>query len=126
LFYWTPDLPEIVVKQAQEIKRCAEQSPYVKQRISNPGHIGEMRSILHPIIYPSYITIPFTAGKANVGSIKRPMDGWFWNSGESALTQNYLEGIEYLNQNINKLYFSGGEDIYHGGYTCMASNYYRL
>jgi len=29
-FYWTPDMPEIVVKQAQDIKRNCEENPWAK------------------------------------------------------------------------------------------------
>lgn len=124
-FYWTPNMPEIVVKQAQEIKRMAELNPVIKQSVSSHSHLDKMRNVLHPIIYPSYVHIPFQTAKSNVGSIKRPIDKWFWDTASDLVKNNYLEGIKYLDQNIDSLHFNG-VDIYSGGLSGIASDFYRL
>jgi len=124
-FYWTPAMPEIVVKQAQEIKRIAENNPAVKIAISQHQHIGKMRDVLHPIIYPVYVKLPFQADKISVGNVRRPADNWFWKTATDELKHNYLNAIKYLDQTIDQSHFSG-VDIYHGGFSSLASDYYRL
>ena len=124
-FYWTPDMPEIVVKQAQEIKRYAEMVPAIKYQISNHMHVEKMREVLHPVIYPAYVKLPFVTGKISVAQIKRTADNWFWQTASDTIQHNYLEAIEYLNQNIDSLYFNGN-NIYSGGFTNLFSEYYRL
>jgi hypothetical protein len=124
-FYWTPEMPEIVVKQAQEIKRYAELIPAVKYQISNHVHIGEMRGVLHPIIYPPYVKLPFQTKKLSAGDVRRPADNWFWKTATDELKHNYLNAIEYLNQTIDRSYFTG-KNIYSGGLASCHSEFYRL
>ena len=79
-FYWTPDMPEIVVKQAQEIKQRAEQNNQIKQilRQTESLSLDQLRATLHPIIYPSKdVEVLFQTKKPN-SDIKRKMDDWFW------------------------------------------------
>lgn len=101
-FYWTPDMPEIVVKQAQLIKQTCEQNPMVKQMISKTRsvQIGEFRDILHPIIYPPHVQAEWRTEKPG-SQVVRPMDEWFWVNASKKVQQNYLEVIDYLKQNID-------------------------
>lgn len=104
-FYWTPDLPEIVVKQAQEIKRACELDPAKKEMWAKSFeiHVGEFRSVMHPIIYPPKITPKFQVEKPS-SSVMRSMDDWFWSTASDEIKHNYLEVINYLEKNINLKY----------------------
>lgn len=99
-FYWTPDMPEIVVKQAQDIKRNCETNPWAKFMASKSleTHIGEYRAVLHPVIYPSDVTVEFQTEKPSTNII-RAMDDWFWATASDTIKQNYLQTIKYLEQN---------------------------
>jgi len=101
-FYWTPDMPEIVVKQAQDIKRNCEISPWAKFMASQSlkRHISEYRSVLHPVIYPPDVTVEFQTQKPS-SRIFRQMDRWFWETASETARQNYTSTIDYLNSNID-------------------------
>jgi hypothetical protein len=101
-FYWTPDMPEIVVKQAQEIKKNCENNPVAKFMASEIliRHISEYRPIIHPIIYPHDVIMEFQAEKPS-SNIIRPMDNWFWETASEKAKNNYKTAIDYLGQQIN-------------------------
>jgi hypothetical protein len=101
-FYWTPDMPEIVVKQAQEIKKLCESNAWAKFMVSQSlqRHISEYRPILHPVIYPDYVCEQFQTEKPST-HILRPMDKWFWETAPKNITGSYLKVIDYLKQHTN-------------------------
>jgi hypothetical protein len=109
-FYWTPDMPEIVVKQAQEIKKLCEQNTWAKFMISQSlvKHISEYRPVLHPVIYPDYVCEKFQTEKPST-HIMRPMDKWFWETANKKVQGNYLSAIEYIKQQTNSKHMIKGD-----------------
>lgn len=124
-FYWTPDMPEIVVKQAQLIKQQCEKDPWTRYMISEIfiRHISEYRPVLHPIIYPSDVTVEFQTEKPST-KIKRDMDRWFWTTSSEKIKNNYLEAIHYLGSNIDDKYKINGDIEY--GISSHKTRFYRL
>jgi len=124
-FYWTPDMPEIVIKQAQLIKQQCEKDPWTRQMISEifVRHISEYRPVLHPIIYPSDVTVEFQTEKPST-KIKRDMDRWFWSTASEKIKNNYLEAIHYLGYNIDDKYKIKGDIEY--GIGSHKTRFYRL
>lgn len=124
-FYWTPDMPEIVVKQAQEIKKACELDK-VKQVLWSQTfdkHIGEYRTAMHPIIYPGVGTPIFQTEKPP-STIIREMDSWFWETASSNAKNNYLQAMNYLKDNIDPMY--GIKQDVHNGITSTNSRMYKL
>ena len=114
-FYWTPDLPEIVIKQAQMIKQAAENSVFIKEVVKNSTrlHAEKLRDVLHPIIYCHEANeIGFQVGKPS-SQVYRPMDKWFWAPEFKIAQQNYINVINYLGTNIRTEFFSQG-NVYKG------------
>jgi len=104
-FYWASDLPEIVVKQAQEIKKHAEFDIHIRTMLSQimQRHIGEYRSILHPIIYPSHTAPIFQTSKENHSSTKkRGKENWFWEVANNNIKYNYQNTEIYLKENLKR------------------------
>lgn len=101
-FYWTPDMPEIVIKQSQEIKKNCERNLRARFMATQTGkiHISEFRAVLHPVIYPAEVEVYFQTEKPS-SSIVRPMDSWFWSISDDKMRQNYFETIKYLTDNID-------------------------
>ena len=124
-FYWTPDMPEIIIKQAQEIKRNCELNPYAKFMASQTltRHISDYRPILHPVIYPAEVTVDFQTEKPTT-KIIRPMDDWFWATSSERVKNNYLNTIAYLKTNTNNNHMIKG-DI-ENGIASHKSKFYRL
>lgn len=135
LFYWSPDLPEMMIKQAHVIKRYLENSNINSRFISEtPSHlackkIGSQRLWLsnhglHSLIYPTWDVDTFTAGKTP-SSIISPATHWFANleksnlarSGWEAIMQHWWKGLPdyWRNDPIN---------IYKGIKGCLSKPYY--
>jgi hypothetical protein len=124
-FYWTPDMPEIVIKQAQEIKRHYDSNPLIKwmAEASLTKHITEYRDILHPVIYPNYTCEKFQTEKPST-HILRPMDNWFWQTASEKVQHNYLNTIDYLEKNTNPKYMIKNTIQY--GIAAHKSKFYKL
>jgi hypothetical protein len=118
-------MPEIVIKQAQEIKKKCEEDIIVKYMFSKTfsKHISEFRTVMHPIIYPLDLTIDFQTDKPSTNII-RPMDDWFWETATESVKRNYLEVINYFKENIDSS-FGIREDITNG-LSAHNSMFYKL
>ena len=104
LFYWSPDLPEIVVKQAQEVKKHAELDIHIKHMLSKimERHIEEYRGILHPIIYPPHTEPKFQTAKGSPTTKQRKKEDWFWQTAGQNIQHNYQDTINYLKSSLKK------------------------
>jgi hypothetical protein len=124
-FYWTPDMPEIVVKQAQEIKRYCDIDDFarMKMKLSLERHISEFKSILHPIIYPPQVTTGLQTEKPT-SKIIRPMDQWFWKSANDKVIGNYMAAINYLRDRTNPDHMIDGS--IDNGLAAHLSKFYKL
>jgi hypothetical protein len=123
-FYWTPDMPEIAVKQAQEVKLHCELNHNIRNIVCNTNiPIGELRSILHPIIYPSMPEVPFQVAKSSHEAVRKK-DRWFWETASESQKFNYQLAINYLNDNINSEHFKSGDIGL--GMNCHLSKLYKL
>ena len=92
LFYWTPDLPQIVIKQGHMVKNYLEQnysnSPFVStvktdlayKKVNGVRH-WLTKDGLHAIIYPNY-QLALTAAKP-ANTIVTERDIWFYSMEQS-------------------------------------------
>jgi hypothetical protein len=110
-FYWSRDLPELVIKQAQEIKAACEIDPIKKEFWSKSMkiHVGEFRSIMNPIIYPEMEVPSFQTGKPENNFNRGLLDSWFWETATDSMKSNLFDGIGYLKNSISKNRFIGGD-----------------
>jgi hypothetical protein len=104
LFYWTPDLPEMIVKQAHTLLKFAETCDMQEFYQSKPNRYGYNRKIKQYItsaaakiiLYPKWDPTTFNNGKpTNVVFSER--DSWFWNGN--------TDGRSVLDP-LNKRYFA--------------------
>ena len=126
-FYWTPDCPELVVKQAQEIKKRCELDLAMKNYATESVrvHIGKFKELLHSTIYPEHVndSIVFQTEKPIIEVI-RPMDQWFWATADKKIQDNYLETIKYLGNNIDPAHCINGN--INNGFQAHLSRGYQL
>ena len=125
LFYWTPDMPEIVIKQCQEIKKNCEADrakQYLWSQMHNL-HISAFRSTMHPIIYPGQETPEFQTDKPT-SSVRRWQDQWFWDTASDRVIGNYMSVIGHLKKYIDD-YQAIDNDIMNG-LQGHCSPYYKL
>jgi hypothetical protein len=118
-------MPEIVIKQAQDIKRHCEQNTWAKFMASEAltRHISEYRPVLHPVIYPDYTCEQFQTEKPST-HIMRPMDNWFWQTATDTVKGNYLNTIKYLENNTNSKYMIKNDINY--GIAAHKTKFYKL
>jgi hypothetical protein len=97
-FYWARDFPEIVVKQAQEVKKHAEFDPHLRIMLNQimKRHIGDYRSLLHPIIYPKHTEPEFQTSKESFNKGYRKREKWFWEVADNNMKYNFQNTESYL------------------------------
>lgn len=111
-FYWTPDLPEIVLKQSHIIKNwfSLPQNQYLQYLVRWPNHSIAHRttyeSVVKPLIYPDYNPTTFQVAKPT-NSFYNEMDFWFYtNFKETKVYQIWQAGLNLLVDNIDEKYFN--------------------
>jgi len=101
-FFWTPDFPEIVIKQAQDIVAHCKVSDNKRNLWSKSliKHIGEYRSVMHPIIYPGLDKRKFQTEKTIQGLPRDGTHDWFWEMAPIHVQNNYTKIFPYLDKII--------------------------
>ena len=111
-FYWTPDFPEILVKQAQIIKNwfSMPQNHHLQHLLHWPNHGFNKRTVyeymVKSLIYPTYDSNTFQVAKSS-NNIYSEMDQWFHtNFADTQLYQSWQAGVNYILDNINEEHVS--------------------
>lgn len=111
-FYWTPDLPEIVHKQAHIIKNwfSLPQNTFLQYLVRWPNHSIANRTayeqMVKPLIYPDYDPATFQVAKPT-NSFYNEMDFWFYKNFQG--TDSYKKwqaGLDLLVRNIDDKFFN--------------------
>jgi len=110
-FYWTPDFPEITVKQTHMIRRWFEmpQNKYLKHLLYWPNNSVSQRTayeqIVKSIVYPQYDQSTWQTSKPS-NSFYNEMDTWFYvNFKETRLYDVWQAGLKFLVDSIDSKYF---------------------
>jgi hypothetical protein len=124
-FYWTPDLPEIVVKQAQEIKKACIANDTVKDLFTKTtkSEVGIFRTVMQSIIYDMNHAPIFQTNKPPI-SAGEILNKWFFEGQDKRIVDNYTYALEHIGKQINNKFFS--KNIMHNGYQSILSKFYKL
>lgn len=111
-FYWSPDLPELICKQAHMIKNWFDlpHNKYLQHLARWPNYSFSQRTtfehIVKPLIYPDYDPTTFQTSKPT-NSFYNEMDYWFYtNFKETEAYKSWQAGLKYLVDNIDAKYFN--------------------
>lgn len=111
-FYWTPDLPELICKQAHIVKNWFDQpvNKYLQHILRWPNYSLSQRatyeSIIKPLVFPEYDPSTFQVSKPS-SSFYNEMDAWFYpNFQEWDYYQAWQAGLKYLENKIDPRYFN--------------------
>ena len=106
-FFWTPDMPEIVCKQAHMIKQWFDmsQNQNVRHLVTAPHGNANMRTtyeqIAKSIIYPDYDLTTWQTDKPT-SSFYNEMDHWFHiNFKDTKFNQVWAAGLDFLVDNVD-------------------------
>jgi len=129
-FYWAPDLPEIVVKQAHMIRNWFEKHPELKPIILWPNHDFIKRQtyevLIKTIIYPEWDLSIFQCQKPD-SPVWCQWDDWFFTGySQSKMYQSWYKGIEYIEKNVDKKYLNYTFDNRFNGFVGMINGHFYL
>ena len=110
-FFWSPELPEIVCKQAHIIRTWFEMpgNRGLQHLLRWPNyslnHRATYESIIKPLIFPEYDPTTFQCSKPP-SSFYNEMDAWFYNNfHENNFYKAWQAGLRYLENKIDPKYF---------------------
>lgn len=130
-FYWTPDLPELLCKQAHTIRKWFDlpTNAYLQHLARWPNYSFAQRTtfehIIKPLLYPDYDPATFQTSKPT-NSFYNEMDFWFYtNFQDTHVYQTWQAGLKYLVDNIDPKYFNNelGRPV---GFVGFISPFYYL
>jgi hypothetical protein len=136
LFYWSPDLPKIVIKQCHLIKNYLSNDlvttlPFVSQEKSDLAYrtINGVKHWLnnhgiHSLIYPNWDINTFSNGKPN-SIIFSDRDIWFYNiENENHIKKNWAVGLDKLWKILPDYWKNTPDDLNNGLKACWSKEYY--
>jgi hypothetical protein len=130
-FYWSPDLPELVIKQCHMIANWFEQpgNSALKTILRWPNHDISQRTtyemIVKSIIYPDYDFTTFQTIKPN-SSFKTEIDSWFYKNYQGTHAHHiWTAGLDFIKQNINDRWFNHKFDQ-QDGFMGFISPFYKI
>jgi hypothetical protein len=130
-FYWTPDMPELLCKQAHIIRKWFDlpSNKYLQHLARWPNYSFAQRTtfehIVKPLLYPDYDPATFQTSKPT-NSFYNEMDHWFYtNFQETRAYQVWRAGLDHLVKNIDPKYFNNemGRPV---GFVSFISPFYYL
>jgi len=130
-FYWTPDLPELLCKQAHIIRKWFDlpSNRYLQHLARWPNYSFAQRTtfehIIKPLLYPDYDPATFQTSKPT-NSFYNEMDQWFYqNFQETRAYHVWKAGLEHLINTIDPKYFNNemGRPV---GFVSFISPFYYL
>jgi hypothetical protein len=111
-FFWSPDLPEISVKQAHLVRKWFNLpvNQDLQHLVRWPNHSNIQRttyeSLVKPLVYPDYDPLTFQVCKPATNFYSE-MDFWFYdNFKDHKLYNSWIAGINFVERNIDKKYFN--------------------
>ena len=135
LFFWTPNLPKLIIKQGHLIKN------YLRKNLSISSEISQYKSDLayitvhekrhwlsvngmHSLIYPNYKIGTLSAPKPS-SIIISPRDSWFFNMNANARPlQVWRMGVEKLWQTLPDYWKNNPKNLSQGIKLCVSPKYY--
>lgn len=129
-FYWTPDMPEIVVKQAHMIRKWFDLNPALKSILSWPNfswtHRNTYETITRSIIYPHWNFSRFQVDKPRF-TVYCEWDDWFFKHfSDGWVYQNWMKGIDHVKSNVDQKYLSYTFDQTFNGFVGMINGFFAL
>jgi hypothetical protein len=117
LFYWTPDLPEMLVKQCHEIKKwfLHPQNKSFNRildeaRIKDPHFRTMYETLLKGIIYPDYNLETFQCHKPTRSTLQE-WDFWIKDFSDTQGYNVWQEGLRYISQNVDQAFLESDNKL---------------
>jgi hypothetical protein len=136
MFYWTPDLPELIIKQAHVLKRYMKSlpatSPFLTKEKLDRNPVITINGVphwlkydgIHTALYPKWHPRPFQVKPDSL--IFSPRDNWFFQLPDTDIAkQTWRQGLEYRWQHTPDLLKANKNSLWHG-FKVLTSRPYNI
>ena len=128
-FYWTPDFPEIVIKQCQVLKEKCENDLLLKLSLVHGATVSnDLTRWINYAIYDKNVTVlnsMFQTEKFKWASNGQP-NNWFFNSGNDTVIGSYADFLKDVTTNISDEHFAGRDGPYGTDKNVVSRSSYRF
>jgi hypothetical protein len=104
-FYWSPDLPQMLIKQAHMVKKLYDLKPHLAHlatfKKKNPDERELERDLSREAVYPYWRREIFQNRKPS-GSFFKEFDQWFFEQATESAKACWWEGFNFLISSIDK------------------------
>jgi hypothetical protein len=104
-FYWSPDCPELLIKQAHTVKKFFESNPQFLHLATFKKKTFEERelyqNLVRNIIYP-YWRREIFQNKKSSNVFFKDFDQWFFNLATDSAKSRWWDGYQYVLSAVNK------------------------
>ena len=126
-FYWTPNMPQIAIKQSHLILKYLK-STGMTSILPIVGHAGsfqmmEYYQLIHPVIYPNWDTNTWQIKKSK-SVVRDEFSQWFFDFAPDRSQQQWKSGIDQISRSINPRFFNDN-DVWKG-LVVNFSKHYRI
>jgi hypothetical protein len=126
-FYWSPNLPQLVVKQAHLIYNYLKQTNQLNT-LTHLGtkasfHVSDYYQMIHPIIYPSWNTQTWQIKKPT-SSVRDEVGKWFFDLAPAETQKKWTEGIQEMERQVGQRWFNN--QTVHDGLIGSYSKFYAV
>jgi len=109
-FYWTPDLPKMIVKQSHTVMKHFMKNPNLLHLIQDADkfgwHIEEYYDIVNSLIYPGWNPKTFQVKKPTSPTFNE-LDKWFMDA-DTPERKIWLEGLREVEQIVGPEWLNAG------------------
>jgi hypothetical protein len=113
-FYWTPDMPSIVIKQAHMLKQFFENNPALKSYVENADqaewsqkYSEKYFDVVKRIVYPTFN--PNTWQTKKISSLVfSENDSWFFENSDATAKKYWLAGVKEVDRIVDSRWFNQG------------------
>jgi hypothetical protein len=129
-FYWTPDLPKLVIKQAHILKKFFESHPGLKYCVENSDqaawaklHKTQYLDIVKRLMYPGFNADVWQTNKISSLTYTEH-DNWFIKDSTLTANQIWQAGLRTLQKTLDPKFFNGGK--VDNGYVGTWSKWHKI
>lgn len=130
LFYWTPDMPEIIVKQSHMIRQWFEMNSHLKPILQWPNSDYTKRQVyelvVRGIVYPEWDFNTFQCPKTS-SPVYCEWDDWFFKEFKGTkIYDSWFKGIKHVENNVDKKYLQYDFEGRFNGFVGMINGFFAL
>lgn len=128
LFYWTPDFPDIVIKQAHLVMQWFKKNPRLEPILDWGDAYRDNRTLIESltraIIYPFWNMNTFQVKKPSISAYQE-YDSWFYSGRDQKILDSWEAGVQRTIQKIDSKYLQFKNDVL-DGFVGMHNGFFQL